>query len=113
MALSNGALWGAVQRIIAAVGPTVVLGGGGYNPWTLARCWTGLWGRLSGREIPATLPVTAQRILAGLHCDLVDEEDVRAEWLTTLSDSPNVGTVREGVRGLVEAHERRRLHELA
>ena len=28
MALSNGALWGAVQRIIAAVGPTVVLGGG-------------------------------------------------------------------------------------
>ena len=113
MALSNGALWGAVQRIVAAVGPTVVLGGGGYNPWTLARCWTGLWGRLSGREIPATLPPAAQRILAGLHCDLVDEEDVRAEWLTTLSDSPNVGEVRADVLNLVAAHERRRLHELA
>ena len=113
MALSNGALWGAVQRIVAAVGPTVVLGGGGYNPWTLARCWTGLWGRLSGREIPATLPPAAQRILAGLHCDLVDEEDVRAEWLTTLSDSPNVGEVGADVLNLVAAHERRRLHELA
>jgi acetoin utilization protein AcuC len=113
LALSNDALWSAVERIVEPVGPAVVLGGGGYNPWTLARCWTGLWGRLSGREFPATLPAAAQRILAGLQCDLVDEEDVRAEWLTTLSDSPNVGTVRTDVRNLAAAHERRRLHELA
>jgi acetoin utilization protein AcuC len=113
LALSNDALWSAVERIVEPIGPAVVLGGGGYNPWTLARCWTGLWGRLSGREFPATLPAAAQRILAGLQCDLVDEEDVRAEWLTTLSDSPNVGTVRTDVRNLAAAHERRRLHELA
>lgn len=113
MALSNGALWNAVERVIGPTVPAVVLGGGGYNPWTLARCWTGLWGRLSGREIPATLPTAAQRILADLNCDLVDEEEIRAEWLTTLSDSPNVGAVRADVRNLVAAHERRRLHELA
>jgi hypothetical protein len=68
---------------------------------------------LSGRDIPATLPSTAARILAELQCDLVDDEDVRPEWLTTLADSPNVGAVREEVRDLVATHERRRLHELA
>jgi acetoin utilization protein AcuC len=113
MALSNGALWRAVDQIVGTAGPAVVLGGGGYNPWTLARCWTGLWGRFSGRTIPATLPAAAQRILSDLPCDLVDDEDVRAEWLTTLLDSPNVGPVRAGVRALVAAQERRRLHELA
>jgi acetoin utilization protein AcuC len=113
LALSNGALWSTVERVVERVGPAVVLGGGGYNPWTLARCWTGLWGRLSGRDIPATLPSAAQQILAELHCDLVDDEEVRPEWLTTLADSPNVGAVRKDVRDLVATHERRRLHELA
>jgi len=113
LALSNGALWSAVESLVEPVGPAVVLGGGGYNPWTLARCWTGLWGRLSGRDIPATLPSAAQQILAELHCDLVDDEDVRPEWLTTLADSPNVGAVRKDVLDLVTTHERRRLHELA
>ena len=113
LALSNGALWCAVERLVEPIGAAVVLGGGGYNPWTLARCWTGLWGRLSGRDIPATLPSAAGRILADLQCDLVDDEDVRPEWLTTLSDSPNVGAVRKDVRHLVATHGRRRLHELA
>jgi acetoin utilization protein AcuC len=113
LALSNGALWNAVERVVELTGPAVVLGGGGYNPWTLARCWTGLWARLSGRDIPATLPPSAQAILAGLHCDLVDDEDVRPEWLTTLLDSPNVGPVRKDVRDLVSTHASRRLHELA
>jgi acetoin utilization protein AcuC len=113
MALSNGALWDAVERIVAMSGPAVVLGGGGYNPWTLARCWTGLWGRLSGREIPATLPAAAQRILGDLQCDLVEDEDVRAQWLTTLIDSPNVGPVRDEVRALAATLDGRRLYELA
>jgi acetoin utilization protein AcuC len=113
MALSNGALWSAVERLVGVAGPAVVLGGGGYNPWTLARCWTGLWGRLSGREIPTTLPAAVQRILSDLQCDLVDDEDVRPQWLTALVDSPNVGAVRASVRELAAALAGRRLHELA
>ena len=45
--LSNVALWAAVEDLVRAEVPTVVLGGGGYNPWTVARCWAGLWARLS------------------------------------------------------------------
>jgi acetoin utilization protein AcuC len=111
MALSNGALWNAVERLIEFSGPAVVLGGGGYNPWTLARCWTGLWARLSGREIPVVLPADAQLILRSLACDLIDDEDVEPTWLETLADAPRPGPVRSAVRAL--AAEGRVAHDMA
>ena len=90
MALTNVALWDAAEALVALAPAAVVLGGGGYNPWTLARYWTGLWGRLSGREIPGTLPEAARAVLARLSCDLVDDEDLRPEWLDTLADIQEV-----------------------
>lgn len=103
MNLSNQALWAAVMNAVAHAGPAVVVGGGGYNPWTVARCWTGLWGTIAGLELPATLPSSAQQILQELECDLIDEEDVEAEWLTTLVDAPSPGPVRNEVKEAVRA----------
>jgi acetoin utilization protein AcuC len=88
-----------------------VLGGGGYNPWTLARCWTGLWGRLRGRDIPDELPVQAQQILRSLECDLVEDDDVDQAWFRTLADAPRPGPVREEVKSV--ARRGRALHGLA
>ena len=102
MKLSNAVLWSAVERIAALAPAVVVLGGGGYNPWTLARYWSGLWGRLSGREIPQELPADALAILRGLRCELIDDEDIRAEWLTALADRPNRGAVRDDIRALAD-----------
>jgi acetoin utilization protein AcuC len=100
MALSNVALWDAVERLASLAPCAVVLGGGGYNPWTLTRYWTGLWGRLSGRDIPDRLPGAARDVLRGLHCDLVDEDDMRPEWLTTLADPPNPAPPRAEIAAL-------------
>ncbi len=108
MALSNAALWSAVERIVAAAPAAVVLGGGGYNPWTLARYWTGLWGRLSGRSTDEPLSVEARAILRSLSCDLVDDEDRREEWFSTLEDAPNHAPVRREIHELIEGN-----HELA
>jgi acetoin utilization protein AcuC len=102
MALSNVALWCAVDRIAAAAPAAVVLGGGGYNPWTTVRYWTGLWGTLSRRFIPQELPPGACAILGSLSCDLVEDEDREPAWLTTLVDRPNNGEVRPVIRALVE-----------
>jgi len=102
MQLSNVALWSAVERISALAPAVAVLGGGGYNPWTLARYWSGLWGRLSAREIPRELPTDALAILRGLRCDLIDDEDIRPEWLATLADRPNRGAVRDEIRMLAD-----------
>lgn len=101
LALSNGALWTAVQELVEAAPAAVVLGGGGYNPWTVARCWTGLWGKLSGRRLPRRLPAAAERILAGLSCDLIDDEAIDPSWQRTLADPPRDAPVRQAVMDLV------------
>jgi len=100
MALSNAALWDAVERLCDLAPAVVVLGGGGYNPWTLARYWAGLWGRISGRSIPAELPAPARAVLAPLACDLIDEEDVQPAWRSTLADAANRGPVRREIHEL-------------
>jgi len=100
MALSNVGLWTAVEKLLEGCDRSVVLGGGGYNPWTVVRCWGGLWGRLIGREIPAELPPEAQALLQSFECDLVDEEDIPGSWITTLADQPNNGPVRKEVERL-------------
>jgi acetoin utilization protein AcuC len=97
MMLSNVALWRAVESLGEAPRPTVILGGGGYNPWTVARYWAGLWATIHGDEIPARLPEAATAYLGELECDLVDEEDVDTAWLTTMADTPYPGEIREAV----------------
>ncbi|HEY4999156.1 MAG TPA: hypothetical protein VII36_08440, partial [Usitatibacter sp.] len=103
MALTNSALWAAVEELAALAKASVVLGGGGYNPWTLARYWTGLWARLSGRAIPESLEGPARVVLERLSCDLIDEEDVRPEWIATLADRPNADAVRPEIVALRDA----------
>lgn len=102
LSLSNTGLWRAVEKLLGESERSVVLGGGGYNPWTVIRCWSGLWGRLSGRDIPKTLPAPAQALLSSLECDLIDDDEVPENWLTALADEPNIGPVRPQVQALVE-----------
>ena len=103
MNLSNTALWSVATRLADCAPAAVVLGGGGYNPWTLTRYWTGLWAMLSGRTIPAMLPAAAQGILRALCCDLIDDEEVQSQWLTTLADAPTDGAVRDDTIRLLAA----------
>lgn len=100
MELSNVGLWRAVEALTEIAPATVVLGGGGYNPWTVARCWTGLWGRLNGWPTDITLPEPARALLASMDSDLVDEEDRLARWFETLGDLPNEGPVRAEIHAV-------------
>jgi len=101
MELSNVALWDAVDRLIEKNLPTVILGGGGYNPWTVTRYWAGMWGRISGQAFPERLPDEAVDYLRAMECDLIDEDDVLETWLTTIADTPYPGPIRDEIRSLV------------
>jgi acetoin utilization protein AcuC len=101
LALSNGALWRAVETVAALAPAVVVLGGGGYNPWNVVRCWGGLWGRLSGRVAPDPLPDAARAVLEGLWSPSVTAPD--PFWLTTLMDPPRGGPVRAEIHEIVRA----------
>lgn len=112
MMLTNVALWDAIERIVALAPHAVVLGGGGYNPWTLTRYWAGIWARLSRRTIPERLPANASALLRKLHCDLIDDDEIDPCWLDTLADAPSQVRVREEVLALRD-HARPRVCAVA
>ena len=102
MELSNGCLIRAVESLTKIAPSTVIVGGGGYNPWTVSRCWTGIWGMLNGLDLPKKLPRPCRDILSVLECDLVDEEDVPPYWINSLVDPANPGEIRADLITIVE-----------
>ena len=96
LTLSNLSHRRAVRALRGLAPRLIVSGGGGYNPWTVARLWSLVWAELSGQEVPEHLPQTAQAVLR------------RQVWarrgqpgevlLTTLADAPREGPIRDEIR---------------
>ena len=103
LALSNVAHREVVAAIMPLAPRLIVLGGGGYNPWSVARCWTGVWGVLNGHAMPDALPEAAQAVLRGLSFGRAVGRDPPAHWFTTLADAPRRGVVRATVQRLAAA----------
>ncbi len=99
--LSNAALWRAVADLRDLAPRLLVLGGGGYNPWSVARCWTGIWAELNGLEKPDRLPPDAESLLRSLSWSRSVGRNPPEHWLTDLADAPRNGPVREEVRALL------------
>jgi len=102
LALSNRSHWRAVAALRALAPRLLVLGGGGYNPWAVARCWGGVWATLNGFAVPERLPDAAEAVLRGLSWSRSAGRNPPAHWYTTLADAPRPGPVREAVRSLLE-----------
>jgi len=103
MELTNTAIWEAVAQVITAVPRVLITGGGGYNPWSVARCWTGVWGTLNGLDFDASLPVLAQEVLQALIWNRAGGRNPPSHWFNTLADVPSPMAVRREVRDLVSA----------
>jgi acetoin utilization protein AcuC len=72
-----------------------VLGGGGYNPWSVARCWTGVWAVLSGQPMPDRLPPEAEAVLRALVWPGARAgRNPPEHWFTALRDPAREGPLR-------------------
>lgn len=107
--ISTGFMLELVEKILQtapgyAVGKPrlAVLGGGGYHPLMVARAWTGIWGVLSGRNLPIELPAAAQDVLRQVAWDQDEEEDYFPALFTRRIDPPREGEVRDDVRRLLD-----------
>lgn len=98
LALSNRAYLEAVTALLPLAPRVLVLGGGGYNPWSVGRLWTAIWGRLSGQDLPERLPAAAQRVLQALTWNGGTRPPPDPALLTTLLDPPREGPVRPEIR---------------
>jgi acetoin utilization protein AcuC len=108
LSLSNNAHWAVVSAIMRAADRLLVLGGGGYNPWTVGRLWTGVWAVLNQIEIPERLSPEAEAVLRGLEWrGSARGKSPPEHWFTSLRDSRREGPVRDAVRERLEQLEAR------
>jgi acetoin utilization protein AcuC len=103
LTLSNRAHWRVVRSLMGQAPRLLVLGGGGYNPWAVARCWAGVWAVLNGIDPAAAPTAQAQAVLRGLWWNRSQGRDPPEHWFTTIADPPRDGRVREDVRALAAA----------
>lgn len=94
LALSNN----AHRAVLAAIRPLaprlLLLGGGGYNPWSVGRLWAALWADLSGQPVPDRLPEDAQVVLKALSWGGGGRPPPAPDLLATLADQPRPGPIR-------------------
>ncbi len=103
LSLSNQALWQVVRAAKGLAPRLLVLGGGGYNPWSVARCWAGVWGTLNGYVLPERLPAAAEDVLRAINWRHSRGRRPPEHWFATLADRPRPGPVRSELRELVRA----------
>ncbi len=102
LSLSNNAHWSVVRAMLPVAPRLVVTGGGGYNPWTVGRCWAGVWATLNGIAIPEATNPAAEAVLRGLSFNRAAGRNPPAHWFTTLRDRPRDGPVRPEIERLAE-----------
>lgn len=98
LALSGHAHLSAVRALRDMSPRFIVLGGGGYNPWSVGRLWTCVWGVLNGYDMPDHLPGAAQDILRRLTWTHRMGRTIPYDWTTKLIDAPRHGKVSDTVR---------------
>jgi len=102
LSLSNNAHIEVVRALMALTNRLMVLGGGGYNPWSVGRCWTRIWGALNGLEAPEMLNVENAQILRALRFEGNSRgRNPPEHWFSTLADEPNEGPVRDEIRARI------------
>ncbi len=107
--LSNNAHWAMVAALRPLAPRYLVLGGGGYNPWTVGRLWTGVWATLAGAEIPDRLPDAGAEVLRDLSWSRLRGRPLDPAWTETLRDPPRDGPVRDEIRNRIRDLTTRRL----
>ena len=103
LSLSNNAHIDILRACKTIAPRFLVLGGGGYNPWSVGRLWTRVWAEIAGQDVPDRLPDAAETVLRGL----TFEGNRRGRnppdhWFTTLIDAPRTGTIRDEIRTLAK-----------
>ncbi len=103
LALSNLAIWRTVAAVMPRAPRLLVLGGGGYNPFSVSRCWAGVWAVLNRLDSPGRLPPDATSLLRSVAWSHRRARAAPETWFTTLADAPREGPVRPEVRALARS----------
>ena len=101
-ALSTEGFLGIMAQVLREAPGLLVLGGGGYHPLLLARCWTGLWALLSGRALPDEWSPAAAQVLSGAGWDQDEDEPHYESLLKRRFDRLSPQAVRPEVLAILD-----------
>ena len=102
LSLSNNAHFGVVDAIRDLAPRLVVTGGGGYNPYTVGRCWAGVWATLNHIPIPPRTTPAAEAVLRALTYNRAAGRNPPERWFTTIQDESREGPVRDEVKRVAD-----------
>ena len=102
LSLSNNAHFAVINAIRRLAPRLVVTGGGGYNPYTVGRCWAGVWAMLNDIPIPDRTTPEAESVLRALVYNRAAGRNPPTHWFTTIRDAPRDGPVRDEIRRLAD-----------
>jgi acetoin utilization protein AcuC len=105
--LSNRSYLAALTAVRPLAPRLLMLGGGGYNPWSVGRAWTLLWGGMIGAELPERLPEAARAVLRGLSWGGGGRPPPEPHLIDTLLDPPREGPVAPEIGARLERLSRR------
>ena len=100
LCLSNQVIFKILSILLGFSQRVLLTGGGGYNPWTVARLWTGFWALISGRTIPEVLPNQATELLRSLSWQR--QTKPKEIMLNSIYDVPMEGQLRDEVSDIVK-----------
>ena len=100
LCLSNQVIFKILSILLGFSQRVLLTGGGGYNPWTVARLWTGFWALISGRTIPEVLPNQATELLRSLSWQR--QTKPKEIMLNSIHDVPMEGQLRDQVSDIVK-----------
>ena len=102
LSLSNNAHFAVVAALRDMAPRLVVTGGGGYNPYTVGRCWAGAWATLNRIPIPPRTTPEAEAVLRALVYNRAAGRNPPAHWFTTIQDEARDGVVRDEIKRLAD-----------
>ena len=100
LCLSNQVIFKILSILLGSSQRVLLTGGGGYNPWTVARLWTGFWALISGRTVPEVLPYQATELLRSLSWQR--QTKPKEIMLNSIYDVPMEGQLRDEVSDIVK-----------
>ena len=105
MILSNLSYWETISKLKNITDKTLVLGGGGYNPYITAKAWAGNWLVLNSKEnlLKTNLSEECQNLLKSLSWkNSRVRNGIPNRWLDNWIDDKNSYFVRDEIKRLVD-----------
>ena len=105
MSLTNFSYWKTISKLKTITIKTLILGGGGYNPYLTAKAWAGNWLVLNSNDnlLDSFMNEECKNLLKTLSWkNSRVRMGIPDKWLEKWLDEPKVNKIRDDVKWLVD-----------